>query len=121
MSTFTVAYDPLIDYYSAYPIVVAQVRAPDTYIPDQIAGIVTITFTPDLTSAELTTLQTLYADLKTMAHFGIDDNLSITEYQAMKADIATAKTYVGLASPTNAQTVAALKSTIRVLGALLRS
>lgn len=74
-------------------------------------------FKPPLTSAEQATL----TDLQHMANFGLSSNISLAEYQAFKSDAATAKNYLGLTSPTNAQTVAALKSVIRVLGALLRS
>lgn len=75
------------------------------------------TWNPPLTAAE----QTIYNDLVTMAKFGITASLTLAEFQAIKPDLATAKAYVANASPTAAQTNAALKSTIRVLGALLRA
>jgi hypothetical protein len=73
-------------------------------------------WTPDLSPAEQATL----TDLTTMAKFGISADLSLAEFQAIKSDLVTARTYVGLASPTAAQTAAALKSLIRIVGALLR-
>lgn len=75
------------------------------------------TFSPPLSAAE----QVIFTDLQRMAEFGITANLTLAEFQAIKADLVTARNYVGLASPTAAQTSAALKSTIRVIGALLRA
>jgi hypothetical protein len=75
-----------------------------------------LVWTPDLSAAELAQVN----DLLTMAKFGIAASLTLAEFGAIKPDLATARTYVGLASPTAAQTAAALRSTIRVLGALLR-
>ena len=74
------------------------------------------TFTPALSAAEQTTL----ANLRRFARRG---GLVITpdEWEAVKADAATAKAYVGLASPTTAQTTAAIKAVIRVLGAIVRN
>jgi hypothetical protein len=40
--------------------------------------------------------------------------------QTIKADIAGLKTYLGVASPTAAQTAAATKAIIRVLGTIVR-
>lgn len=74
-------------------------------------------WTPPLNAAE----QVAWADLQTMLRFGIATTLTLAEFQAMKPDLATGKTYLGLANPTNAQTVAAVKAIIRTLGALLRS
>lgn len=75
------------------------------------------TFVPALTPAE----QATFDDLQTMAKFGLSASLTVAEFQAIKSDLATAKAFVGIASPTAAQSNAALKSTIRVIGALLRS
>jgi len=89
---------------------------PCTLNGDPVNGIVA-TFEPPLTANE----QLTFADLKLMAGFGITSNITLAEFQAIKPDLATAKAFVGIASPTAAQSNAALKSTIRVLGALLRS
>lgn len=80
-------------------------------------GVITYTFTPPLTVAE----QATFADLKLLASFGISANITPDEFAAIKPDLATAKNFLGIASPTAAQSNAALKATIRVLGALLRA
>jgi hypothetical protein len=83
---------------------------------DDGAGHFTPTFEPPLTTAE----QATFADLQKMARFGIASSLTLAEYQAMKADLATGRAFLGIASPTQAQAVAAERAIIRVLGALLR-
>lgn len=77
----------------------------------------TVAFETPLTGPE----QATFADLQTMAQFGLANNLTLTEFQSIKGDLATARAFIGIASPTAAQSNAALKATIRVLGALLRS
>ena len=94
---------------------VLYLRRPDTVATDP-SGNPVLTFVPVLTTAEQSTL----TDLTTMAKFGIPATITLAEFQAIKSDLATARAYVGIASPTTAQTTAALKSTIRVIGALLR-
>lgn len=74
-------------------------------------------FNPPLTTAEQATL----ADIVTMMNLGVTSNLTLAEFQTMKPDLANGRAYLGLSAPTNAQTVAVIKSVIRVLGALLRS
>jgi hypothetical protein len=71
---------------------------------------------PPLTSGEQATL----ADLSVMANFGITSTITLAEYQAIKPDLALGRAFLGIASPTNAQAVAAEKAIIRVIGALLR-
>jgi hypothetical protein len=73
-------------------------------------------FVPPLTTAE----QATFDDLVKMTRFGLATSLSLAEYQAMKPDLALGEAFLGIASPTNAQAVAAEKAIIRVLGALLR-
>lgn len=75
------------------------------------------TFEPPLSGAE----QATFDDIVLMAKLGLTNDLSLAEFQAIKPDLATAKAFIGIASPTAAQSNAALKATIRVLGALLRS
>jgi hypothetical protein len=72
-------------------------------------------FVPPLTTAEQATL----ADLQTMANFGV--TLTLAEWQAVKPSAAVLKTYLGIASPTNAQTAAAVKGIVRVLATIIRS
>lgn len=72
-------------------------------------------FVPPLTTAEQATL----ADLQTMARFGV--TLTLAEWQSIKTDAASLKTYNGIASPTLAQTVAATKAQNRILATIIRS
>lgn len=72
-------------------------------------------FDPDLTSSE----QAAVSDI--IAACGTNLTLSVSEWQAIKSDVTGLRAYLGLTSPTNAQTVAATKAIIRVLGAILRS
>lgn len=71
---------------------------------------------PPLTADE----QGTYDDLQRMAHFGLTSSLTLDEFRAIKADLATGRAFLGIASPTQAQAIAAEKAIIRVLGALLR-
>lgn len=79
------------------------------------AGAAVFTFTPPLSAAE----QTTFDDLQTMARFGV--SLSLTEWQSIKSDAAGLRTYLGVASPTAAQTASATKAIIRVLATIIRS
>lgn len=99
-----------------YGLCLLYLRAPAGYATDDVTSQPVFDFTPVLTTAE----QATFTDLTTMAKFGITASITLAEFQAIKSDLATARTYAGLASPTAAQTAAALKSTIRVIGALLR-
>lgn len=83
-------------------------------ITTDAAGTSTWTFDPPLTTAE----QTTFADLTTMARFGV--TLTLAEWQTIKPDAAGLKAYLGLASPTNAQSIAAIKAIIRALGVIIR-
>lgn len=75
----------------------------------------TLIFTPDLTATEQSQLD----DIITAC--GTNLSLTLAEWRAIKSDVAGLKQYIGLSSPTAAQTVAATKAIIRVLGAILRS
>lgn len=87
-----------------------------TWAVDPQTGEASATFSPALNATE----QAIYDDLLTMARFGLSANITLAEFRAIKPDLATARAFVGIASPTAAQSNAALKATIRVLGALLR-
>lgn len=100
-----------------FGLCVLYLRAPNSIATDATTGAPVFEFIPPLTTAE----QASFADLQLMAKFAIGDDLTLAEFQAMKPDLATGKQYLGLASPTNAQTVAVIKAIIRVLGDLLRS
>lgn len=84
---------------------------------DPDAGLYTVAFVPPLSQAE----QATFAELQTMARFGINNDLTLAEFQTIKADITGLVTYQNLASPTLAQTVLAVKAQSRILRALLRN
>ncbi len=88
-------------------------REPSLVSGDSVNGW-TLAFTPPLTTAE----QATFADLQTMANFGV--TLTLTEWQAIKADAVGLKTYFGLATPTLVQTAAATKAIIHVLSVIVR-
>jgi hypothetical protein len=70
-------------------------------------------FTPDLDATE----QQTYAELLRLHRSGI--GMTAAEYVALRDDFAGLRAYHGLASPTAAQTAAAMKAVIRVLRAIL--
>lgn len=74
---------------------------------------VSVTFTPDLSAADLNTLIAI-------VHISGIGVVTPAEYVAVSGDVANLKAYLGLTSPTNAQSVAAIKSLIRVLGVIVR-
>lgn len=75
----------------------------------------TATWTPDLTPAEQATLDTV----RSLAVGSV--LITPAERQVIDSDIQLLVTFQGLASPTLAQTVAAVKSQSRILRAILRS
>lgn len=102
------------DAVRLFDLLERYLRRPETFILDANDDPVA-TFSPPLSPAE----QTAYDDLVTMAKFGV--SLTLTEWQSIKADAAGLKTYLGIASPTLAQTSAATKAIIRVLATIVRS
>jgi hypothetical protein len=92
-------------------------RAPATIATDDQSGDPILTFSPPLDPA---TEQPVYDRLLRLAKVRV---LGITpaEWQALEPDVTNLKTYLGIASPTAAQTAAATKAIVRVLGAILRS
>lgn len=99
------------EYTRTVDLCTQYLRSPSGF--DDATG--SLVFTPPLTTAE----QASFADLQTMARFGV--NLTLTEWQSIKADVASLKTYNGLNSPTLAQTVAATKAQNRILAVIIRS
>lgn len=73
----------------------------------------TVVFTPDLTPDEAATL----ARIVHISGIGV---VTPAEYAAIEDDIAGLKAFLGVTSPTNAQSVAAIKALVRVLGAIVR-
>jgi hypothetical protein len=72
-------------------------------------------FDPPLSPAETETL----ADLRQMQRHRV--SITLAEWQSIKADAAGLRAYLGVASPTAAQTAAATKAVIRVLSTVIRS
>ena len=72
----------------------------------------TATFTPDLTADEAKTLRAIVR----LSAVGM---ATPAEIIAVEGDVASLKTFMGLASPTNAQTLAAVKALVRVVGVYL--
>ena len=64
------------------------------------------------------THQAILDDLTTMSRFGIE--MTLAEWRAIKADAAGLRAYLGVASPTAAQTAAAVKAIVRVLATIIR-
>jgi hypothetical protein len=119
VSTSTFALDSAVDYYRAVTVTLPTVlRAPTAWSADATSGVV-LTFTPDLTAGETTTLATFMSDISTMAKFGV--TLTLAEWQSVKPDAQLLKAYAGVASPTLAQTVAAVKAQSRILSVIIRS
>ena len=74
-----------------------------------------MTFAPPLTVDE----EAIFADLQTMARFGVA--MTLEEWRAIKTDAAGLKAYLAITTPTLAQTAAATKAIIRVLAVIVRS
>jgi hypothetical protein len=89
-------------------------RAPIEMATESDTGAPLATFEPPLSTAE----QATFAELATMARFGV--SLTLAEWQGIKADAAGLRAYLGVASPTAAQTAAAVKGIVRVLGKIIR-
>jgi len=88
---------------------------PATLTGDPVTGVYTLVFEPPLTAPE----QAIFADIQVMAKFGVD--MTLAEWQSIKADAAALKAYLGVATPTLVQTAAATKAIVRVLGVIVRS
>lgn len=80
----------------------------------QPEGTVAYVFEPDLSAEEATTL----GDLVALSRGGL--TITPAEFVALKPTLVGLRDYHALASPTAAQTTAAVKGLIRVLRALLR-
>ena len=74
-----------------------------------------LTWNPDLTAAE----QTIVARIVKVANSPV--SISPDEWAAIENDVALCKTFLGTATPTLAQNVAATKSLIRIMAALIRN
>jgi len=93
-----------------------NLRRPLSFYTDDVTGDPIITFVPPLTGAEQTTFDRLARLAKSLV-----EGITPAEWQAIEPDIAGLVTYQGLASPTLAQTVLAVKAQSRILRALIRN
>jgi len=89
-------------------------RAPSGVTRDGVNAFVV--FSPDLSAAESDTLADLQAWLGGRLHVTV----TFAEYRALKAQIGVLRDYLPNGAPTGAETVAAVKGTIRLLRALFR-
>ena len=71
-----------------------------------------VTFTPDLTADEVKTLRAIVR----LSAMGM---ATPAEVIAVEPDVVAIKAFMALPSPTNAQTLAAVKAIVRVLGVYL--
>jgi hypothetical protein len=71
-------------------------------------------FDPPLTAEEQATYDALFSLSRSAVH------VTPEEWAGLRNEIDGLRTYHGLATPTNAQSVAAIKAIIRVLRAILR-
>jgi hypothetical protein len=91
-------------------------RTPATLAIEDTTGDFVTTFVPPLTGPE----QTTYNHLIRLAHSRVI-GITPSEFLALEADIDGLVTFQGLATPTLAQTVLAVKAQSRILKAILRS
>lgn len=103
------------EYVTLLQLADKYLRPPDSTTPDPVTGVCSFTFVPPLTPAEVQIGQ----DLDAMANLGLQA-ITLAEFQARKADVASLKQYMALATPTAAQTQAAFKALVRVVGSMLR-
>lgn len=90
----------------------ARLRTPEQALESD--GRVTLTFTPDLSPAEIDLLLAIVARLRA----GV--TMSPQTFEALLPTLTGLRDYHALPSPTGAQTVAAVKGLIRVVRAMLR-
>lgn len=91
-------------------------RTPSSWATDSVTGSPILTFDPPLDVTEQTTLDRILRAAKSLV-LGITPS----EWQAIQSDIDGLVTYQGLASPTLAQTVQAVKAQSRILRAILKN
>jgi hypothetical protein len=91
-------------------------RAPAGCATDDSTGEPVVLFVPPLTASE----QLIFARILRLSR-SLVDGITAAEWQALEPDIDGLVTYQGLANPTLAQTVLAVKAQSRILRALLRN
>jgi len=93
-----------------------ELRTPYGVASDDLTGEPILTFTPPLTAGE----QVVFDRLAKLA-LSLVEGITPAEWEAIEPDIAGLATYQGLANPTLAQTVLAVKAQSRILRALIRN
>lgn len=96
-----------------HPRVMAAFGLPSTFALDPQTGDLTVGFIADLTAPQITVLTELARAAKT--------GLTRAERNAIQSDIDLLVAFQGVATPTLAQTAAAVKAQSRILRAMLRS
>jgi hypothetical protein len=91
-------------------------RAPDSIATDNATGQPILVFTPALTGPEQTTLTRILNLAKSLV-----EGITADEWAAIEPDIAGLITFAGIATPTLAQTVLAVKAQSRILKAIIRN
>jgi len=91
-------------------------RPPAGCATDDVTGFPVVMFDPLLTAPE----QVIFDRIARLSK-SLVEGITATEWQAIESDIAGLVTYQGLASPTLAQTVLAVKAQSRILRAIIRN
>lgn len=91
-------------------------RTPDSSSTDSLTGAPIVVFNPVLTAGEQTTYDRIVRVATSLVQ-----GITPAEWQAIQSDIDGLVTYQGLASPTLAQTVQAVKAQSRILRAILKN
>lgn len=95
---------------------VLYLRAPDGIATDSVTGAPIVVFVPPLTATEQTTYDRI---LRVASSLVV--GITPTEWVAIQSDIDGLVTFQGLATPTLAQTVLAVKAQSRILRAILKN
>ena len=93
-------------------LVADALREPSNITGDPITGAITFHFTPDLSTSEAATL----AEIDSLARSGIDP----ADWPTVRDELPTLRAFMQASSPSAAQSVAAVKSIVRVLRAILK-
>lgn len=100
----------------AVSLATLYLRAPVRWSSDDDGSNPVFTFDPPLSAAEQTTFDRIVRLAQALVA-----GITPAEWQALEPDIAGLIQYQGLASPTLAQTVSAVKAQSRILRAILRN
>ena len=95
-------------------LVESAIREPSNVTGDPVTGAITFHFTPDLSTSEAAT----FAELDALARSGLA--IDPADWPAVRDELPTLRAFMQASSPTAAQSVAAVKSIVRVLRAILK-